>query len=209
MSEFYQRIAPTFRLLAIAEDMDGIDRVVEFATQNDDLPLGLMIRDRSHDGFRTAALCYYSSWKGAAQVATVVSNGFRSDWASYTHVPASMVDSLYKACAIGMYQDSYGGSAHSLEEAEKAVAIKAAYITLSPIFPTSSKPGHPGIGIEALRSIAATLPIPIYALGGMNNLEAVRAALDAGAYGIASISLFAPEAASELERVTRYLRNRE
>ena len=96
-----------------------------------------------------------------------------------------------------------GASAHSLDEALHAARLGASYVTLSPIFPTSSKPGHPGLGLETLAAVAAALPIPVFALGGMNTFAAIDAALAAGAHGIASISLFAPEAGEELEKVLK------
>ena len=91
-----------------------------------------------------------------------------------------------------------GYSVHNLAEAELAVAAGARYMVFSPVFPTASKPGHPGAGLNALRRICAALPLPVFALGGIT-VATAGSALDAGAYGIASISLFARDARTALE----------
>ena len=77
-----------------------------------------------------------------------------------------------------------GVSAHSLEELRRAQQAEADYATLSPIFPSSSKPGYgPALGLEALRD-AAGLGLPILALGGVT-VATVRTCLEAGACGVA------------------------
>lgn len=77
-----------------------------------------------------------------------------------------------------------GLSCHAPAEVARAAADGADYATLSPIFPTSSKPGYgPALGPAALTG-AATAGIPVLALGGVDaaNAAACRAA---GAGGIA------------------------
>ena len=59
------------------------------------------------------------------------------------------------------------------------------YVTLSPIFPSPSKPAYgPALGIEALAATAAQVRIPVLALGGVDATN-LRACLDAGAAGAA------------------------
>ena len=61
-----------------------------------------------------------------------------------------------------------GVSAHNKSEARKATADGADYITLSPIFTPTSKPGYgPALGVGELHRIAESLPIPVVALGGI------------------------------------------
>lgn len=77
-----------------------------------------------------------------------------------------------------------GVSAHGLGDVEAAAAAGADYVTLSPIFLTSSKPGYgPALGVEAIRE-AAKAGIPIVALGGVT-AGVARPCLDAGAAGVA------------------------
>jgi thiamine-phosphate pyrophosphorylase len=77
-----------------------------------------------------------------------------------------------------------GVSAHSLADVAAAKAADADYVTLSPIFPTSSKPGHgPALGTDAL-SVAAAHEIAVLALAGVT-AENAGACLAAGASGVA------------------------
>ena len=78
-----------------------------------------------------------------------------------------------------------GYSAHDRAEAETAARAGADYVTLSPIFETKSKPGYgPALGLDGLRAVAASLPIPVVALGGVT-VETAAACREAGAEGLA------------------------
>lgn len=78
-----------------------------------------------------------------------------------------------------------GQSAHSVEEAEKALDTGADYVTLSPIFASASKPGYgPALGSEGLRRVAARLQIPIVALAGID-ADNAGTCLKAGAAAVA------------------------
>jgi thiamine-phosphate pyrophosphorylase len=83
-----------------------------------------------------------------------------------------------------------GVSCHSLEEVRRAEQEAADYVYLSPIFASPGKPGYgPLLGLEALAEAAASIQIPVVALGGVTpNNE--RACIEAGAAGIAGISYF-------------------
>jgi thiamine-phosphate pyrophosphorylase len=77
-----------------------------------------------------------------------------------------------------------GVSAHGLGDVEAAAKEGADYVTLSPIFLTSSKPGYgPALGVTAIEP-AAKLRVSVLALGGVT-ADAARPCLDAGAAGIA------------------------
>ncbi|HVH77287.1 MAG TPA: thiamine phosphate synthase [Stellaceae bacterium] len=78
-----------------------------------------------------------------------------------------------------------GASAHSAQEAAALLAAGADYVSLSPIFPTQSKPGYgPALGIEGLGRAAALGLGPIVALGGVGAANAALC-LAAGASGVA------------------------
>jgi thiamine-phosphate pyrophosphorylase len=97
-----------------------------------------------------------------------------------------------------------GCSVHNPKEAARAVAAGADYLFVSPIFPTRSKPGHPGMGLTALRTIGAAFPVvPIFALGGLSPAHAA-ACREAGAYGAAVLSGIM-EADASAEAARRYL----
>jgi thiamine monophosphate synthase len=74
-----------------------------------------------------------------------------------------------------------GRSCHSRDDLLRAAVDGCDYATLSPIFASTSKPGYgPPLGVDALRDA----PLPVYALGGVDETNAV-ACLDAGAAGVA------------------------
>jgi thiamine-phosphate pyrophosphorylase len=83
-----------------------------------------------------------------------------------------------------------GVSAHSPEEAAAQLRAGADYVTLSPIFLTSSKPGYgPALGLDALAATVRLAPgVPakagIVALGGIDDTN-IASCLAAGARGIA------------------------
>ena len=78
-----------------------------------------------------------------------------------------------------------GVSAHTPEEAAAQLRAGADYATLSPVFPTSSKPGYgPAVGLDALAAAARLAPGPIVALGGIDEGN-IAACLAAGARGVA------------------------
>jgi thiamine-phosphate pyrophosphorylase len=79
-----------------------------------------------------------------------------------------------------------GRSVHSVEEAVKAQDEGADYVQVGAIFPTRSHPGPPA-GLALLESVAATLAIPILAVGGITG-ENVGKVMQAGARGAAVIS---------------------
>ena len=75
----------------------------------------------------------------------------------------------------------FGRSCHSRDDLEAAQGEGASWTTLSPIFPTSSKPGYgPALGVNALEHA----PLPVFALGGVDAGNASQC-LSAGAHGVA------------------------
>ena len=81
-------------------------------------------------------------------------------------------------------------STHTFEEAIAAEQGGADLIVFGPVFETVSKRdyGEPA-GLEALHRVAAHLTIPVVALGGIKPSNFMQP-LDAGAAGVAGISMF-------------------
>jgi thiamine-phosphate diphosphorylase len=78
-----------------------------------------------------------------------------------------------------------GRSVHDPAEARRALLDRPDYLIAGPIYPTSSKPGHPGIGIDGLKAIVATAgSCAVLAVGGVTP-ERVSAICCAGAFGVA------------------------
>ena len=91
-----------------------------------------------------------------------------------------------------------GVSTHSLKEAKAAEKGGADFITLGPVYRTSSKLkyGAP-LGPDTLSKVSGAIKIPVFAIGGIkrDRIEKVR---KAGAFGVAMISeIFGAEAIKE------------
>lgn len=97
----------------------------------------------------------------------------------------------------------WGRSVHSLDEAIARAAQKPDYLLLGTIFPTTSKPGHPGAGLALVRDVArAVAPIPVIAIGGIDARNAPQV-IRAGAAGVAvrSAILEAPSPTQAAARI--------
>jgi thiamine-phosphate pyrophosphorylase len=93
------------------------------------------------------------------------------------HLPAAAPPALARPALCGR-------SVHDEDEAWRARAEDVSYVVAGPIFPTGSKPGHPGAGLVLLPRLERIVaPAPIFAVGGLTP-ERVGAVL-AGAYGVA------------------------
>lgn len=91
-----------------------------------------------------------------------------------------------------------GASTHSWDEARQASEQGADFIVLGPIFPTLSKEQFgPPLGLEKFSVICGNLgDFPVLALGGVSESNAQKC-FEAGASGIAGISLFSEPATLE------------
>jgi len=80
-------------------------------------------------------------------------------------------------------------SCHSPEDVKEAVNGGATQIILGTIFETDCKKGLKGKGVEFVRRICAECPIPVYAIGGINE-ERLIEVRKAGAAGGCMMSGF-------------------
>lgn len=81
-----------------------------------------------------------------------------------------------------------GGSAVTIEEAQKCLTEGADYIGFGPIYPTTSKADAGSVtGIGLLKQAVGAIPLPIIAIGGIN-AENTPEVMRSGAHGIAVIA---------------------
>ena len=92
-----------------------------------------------------------------------------------------------------------GASCHSLEEAAEAWRLGCTYITAGHIFDTDCKKGLPGRGAAFLKKVCGSIPIPVYAIGGINR-DKISEVRQAGAAGVCIMS-----GAMTCENVQEYL----
>lgn len=184
-----------FRVIAIAADESRVEHIFEIAASSARCGFALMLRDPEHGRERVEELAAFSLKHTLPANLTLISNSFPIDGIEFVHCTSSQLrDGL-----AGLEQSrELGYSTHSLEEIRRAEGHGARYVTLSPIFPSPSKPGDPGLGIERLRQIASRTSLPLFALGGIDRVTALQS-IAAGAYGIASISLFDPACDLDLQ----------
>ena len=98
------------------------------------------------------------------------------------HLPMHLLDS----CDMSKF-DVVGVSVHSLDEAIKAKAMGASYITAGHIFATDCKRGVEPRGIDFLEQICNTVNIPVFAIGGITPQNA-HEVFSAGASGVCLMS---------------------
>lgn len=79
-----------------------------------------------------------------------------------------------------------GASAHHADELAMAHKIGADFAVLSPVLPTLSHPGEPGMGWEQFSVCLQDAGLPVYAMGGLGRSHLAQAQ-SLGAHGIAGI----------------------
>jgi thiamine-phosphate pyrophosphorylase len=103
-----------------------------------------------------------------------------------------------------------GGSAHSADEAVALLGAGADYVTVSPVFLTTSKPSYgPALGLDGLAHIVSRAPGPVIALGGIS-AENARLCLAAGAHGVAVMGevMRSADPQATVERILRAMSDR-
>ena len=96
-----------------------------------------------------------------------------------------------------------GVSCHDATEIAAAARLGADYVTLSPVFRTSSKPCYgPSLGAERFAEIARGATLPVIALGGID-AERVALLCRGGAAGVAVMGsvMRSPDPGGEIERL--------
>lgn len=107
------------------------------------------------------------------------------------HLPAgSPAPDRWSPVAFSSPDFQIGVSCHSLDEVQAAEAEGASYAVFGPVFaPLSKSSPLPPRGLAGLRQAAASVAIPVLALGGVTKSNTADC-IAAGASGVAGISLF-------------------
>lgn len=85
----------------------------------------------------------------------------------------------------------FGVSCHNTGEMQQALALGADFVTLSPVQATAKYEAAQLLGWDGFSNLRRQISLPVFALGGLNRADR-KAAIAAGANGIASISAFLP-----------------
>lgn len=180
----------TDRRMAAAAGHPLID-VVAAATSQPELagaPVSVVLREKDlPPGERAALAERLRDVTGRAGVALIV--------ASDAGLAASVGADGVHLAAADLWPDPWpsgpapalvGRSCHTPAEVRAAAAEGAAYVTYSPVFATSSKPGYgPAVGLDGLAAARdAARGMPVVALGGIGPAQ-VAPCLAAGASGVA------------------------
>lgn len=83
--------------------------------------------------------------------------------------------------------EEIGVSIHAVEEAVRAEAAGASYLTAGHIFATDCKKGVPPRGLSFLREVCAAVSVPVYAIGGITP-EKEGDCIQSGASGVCLMS---------------------
>ena len=143
----------------------------------------LMLREKDLDSAALAALAGEIVELAKPYGAHVIVNRDFIAGADGIHLPQGC--SVTEAQKLAVDGALVGVSTHSLQEAMRAADHAVDYVTLSPIYPTSSKPGYgPALGLDVLRHVADSIPTPVIALGGVT-ADNAASCLEAGAAGVA------------------------
>jgi thiamine-phosphate diphosphorylase len=116
------------------------------------------------------------------------------------HLPSHGVAArrLRRLCPPGFI---IGRSVHAAEEAKAVVADGGVdFLVFGTVFSSTSKPDVAPAGLDALRGVVSSVPVPVLAIGGVT-IERIRSLAAAGASGVAAISLFSEAASHGLDRL--------
>ncbi|SMD04830.1 thiamine phosphate synthase [Rhizobium sp. RU36D] len=146
--------------------------------------------------------------KRADTAAMIETGGALKQVLAGTGVPLIVNDDVEAAMAIGADGVHVGQSDMAAEEVRRRIgpdmilglsigtvelahALDSSvvdYVGVGPVFPTSTKPGHPpAIGYEGLAAITAACSVPVVAIGGLKRQHVVDT-LKTGVNGLAVVS---------------------
>jgi thiamine-phosphate pyrophosphorylase len=175
------------RLLLVTdvEVAGGVDALAEKLTLSlAAVPPGTLLvelRDKQRDdraalAERVGAICRAAGARWVVNGDLMLASTYAADGVHLPEHDAHLhIDEGRRAGLVGV-------STHSVDSALRF--RNADYVILGPIWPTASKPGHPGAGLSILAGVDGA---PVFAIGGVDSAERARACRAAGAHGVAVI----------------------
>lgn len=146
----------------------------------------IQVREKSMDAPTLRAFASEVVRRAHAHGARVVMNG---DAALAKEIGADGVQ-LNSTQLMGLAarpeMELVSASCHNRAELGRAAELELDFVLLSPVLPTLSHPGAPALGWERFSHLAAGLPMPVYALGGVTRAD-MNEAWQHGAHGIAML----------------------
>lgn len=190
----------SFRLCVITDDQGDAERLLAIlAAALAEAPPGavaVQLRERSLSVAALYALAERARRLTAAAGAALLIND-RLDvalavGADGVHLPSHglPVQSARRALTAAAARLLVSAACHSLPEAQMAVGGGADLVTFGPIWPTPSKPAGPlgpgqgrvqPVELETLAQATAAVPVPVFALGGVDDEERAAACAAVGA----------------------------
>lgn len=192
---------PPFRLIGIAGDILAVRSILKAAEVHSETPFALMLRDPEHRVERVHQLAHEVLELPIPSNVSLLSNGCAVSGIEWRHLSSQ---ELY-AAENARHEGPFGCSVHSGAELRLAENVGASYVVLSPIWSTTSKPNAVPLGTPAFKEFCVETTLPVFALGGVSTAERAWQCLQAGAFGVAGIRLFAPESQGELQKVVTML----
>jgi thiamine-phosphate pyrophosphorylase len=137
--------------------------------------------------------------KVALQVGAALCHLGQEDFFDANYTTAAQVTGCPKAMGLGL-------STHAPSQALRALRAGPDYLAIGPIFATPTKPGRPPVTLDYVRWAAANVPIPWFAIGGINE-QTLDEVLAAGATRVCVVSaiLNAPDVAGACQAFRRRL----
>jgi len=133
----------------------------------------ILVREKQMDSARLLAFCArlreMTRTYGARLLVHTQADVAKAVDADGVHVAG---EDIARVTAIRAWLDapniSISASTHNAYELHAAATSDCAFALLSPVFPTTSHPGAPHLGVNAFRELAQQSPLPVVALGGIN-----------------------------------------
>lgn len=158
-------------------------------------PYGIMLREKDLSvpayedlAVKVKAICDLN------QVALIINGNIETaEKLEIPNIHLSMADLRVNRHKVHLF-NHVGVSVHSVPEAREALKLGASCLVAGHIFSTSCKKGVPPRGLAFLKEVCDSVPIPVFAIGGITRDKA-KDLTNAGAKGICMMS----EAMTSLE----------